>query len=121
MGLESISTVTPCPPVKSTLTPFSRAVSFLWHFPSTHVAQALPGALPYGARTFLFPAPMLGRAKDSCEAAAIRLTLTGHSVLRLGAKRGVLMLLFELNREGVKRIAAGAGKLCGCSNCLLKR
>ena len=29
------------------------AVYFLWHLPSTHVAQALPGTLPYGARTFL--------------------------------------------------------------------
>jgi len=29
------------------------AVYFLWHFPSTHVAQVLPGTLPYGARTFL--------------------------------------------------------------------
>ena len=29
------------------------AVSFLWHFPSTHVAQALPGIALYEARTFL--------------------------------------------------------------------
>ncbi|SFN16692.1 hypothetical protein SAMN05216289_10618 [Dokdonella immobilis] len=29
------------------------AVCFLLHFPSTHVAQALPGTLPCGARTFL--------------------------------------------------------------------
>ena len=29
------------------------AVCFLWHFPSAHAAQALPGTLPYGARTFL--------------------------------------------------------------------
>ena len=31
----------------------NQAVYFLWHFPSTHAAQALPGTLPYGARTFL--------------------------------------------------------------------
>ena len=29
------------------------AVYFLLHFPSAHTAQALPGTLPYGARTFL--------------------------------------------------------------------
>ena len=33
--------------------PYLSAVYFLWHFPSTHAAQALPGTLPYGARTFL--------------------------------------------------------------------
>ena len=31
----------------------SSAVYFLWHFPSVHTAQALPGTLPCGARTFL--------------------------------------------------------------------
>ena len=31
----------------------SWAVYFLWHYPSAHAAQALPGTLPYGARTFL--------------------------------------------------------------------
>nr|VFJ43073.1 MAG: hypothetical protein BECKDK2373B_GA0170837_100453 [Candidatus Kentron sp. DK] len=30
-----------------------RAVYFLWHFPWTYIPQALPGALPCGARTFL--------------------------------------------------------------------
>ncbi len=29
------------------------AVCFLWHFPSARAAQALPGTLPCGARTFL--------------------------------------------------------------------
>jgi len=29
------------------------AVSFLWHFPWVRTLQALPGALPDGARTFL--------------------------------------------------------------------
>jgi len=28
-------------------------VCFLWHFPSARAAQALPGTLPFGARTFL--------------------------------------------------------------------
>jgi len=31
----------------------SWAVYFLWHFPSAHAAQELPGTLPCGARTFL--------------------------------------------------------------------
>ena len=31
-----------------------QAVYFLWHFPEAHAFQVLPGALPYGARTFLF-------------------------------------------------------------------
>ena len=30
-----------------------KAVFFLWHSPSAHAAQALPGTLPYEARTFL--------------------------------------------------------------------
>jgi hypothetical protein len=33
------------------------AVYFLWHFPSAHAAQALPGTLPCGARTFLPVSP----------------------------------------------------------------
>lgn len=36
--------------------PGGLAVYFLWHFPWTHAPQALPGTLPYGARTFLHPA-----------------------------------------------------------------
>ncbi len=36
-----------------TLTRHWRAVCFLWPFPSPYDAQALPGSLPYGARTFL--------------------------------------------------------------------
>ncbi len=33
--------------------PDTSAVYFLLHFPWVHTPQALPGALPYGARTFL--------------------------------------------------------------------
>ena len=32
------------------------AVSFLWRFPSARTAQALPGTLSCGARTFLYNA-----------------------------------------------------------------
>ncbi len=53
------------PPARCALTaPFhpyprslaTRAVFFLLHLPSARAAQALPGTLPYGARTFLRPA-----------------------------------------------------------------
>src|SRR5437879_8803648 len=40
-------------PHRFTLTLGQRAVCFLWPFPSPHGAQALPGSLPSGARTFL--------------------------------------------------------------------
>src|SRR2546428_2684570 len=40
-----------------------RAVCFLWPFPSPCGAQALPGSLPYGARTFL-GAPVLPAHRD---------------------------------------------------------
>ena len=44
-----------------TLTRAWRAVCFLWHFPWARAPQALPGALPCGARTFL-PAARRGAA-----------------------------------------------------------
>ena len=44
-----------------TLTRARRAVYFLWHFPWARAPQALPGALPCGARTFL-PAASRGAA-----------------------------------------------------------
>lgn len=40
-------------PCLFTITPFKRAVCFLWHFPSARADRALPGILPCGARTFL--------------------------------------------------------------------
>ena len=40
-------------PHRFTLTLGQRAVCFLWPFPSPRGAQALPGSLPSGARTFL--------------------------------------------------------------------
>ena len=49
-AVGSYPTVSPLP--SRTLRSF-RAVSFLWPFPSPFGAQALPGSLPYGARTFL--------------------------------------------------------------------
>ena len=42
--------------------PRSSAVCSLWHFPSPYDARALPGTLPYGARTFLYRQPPGGPA-----------------------------------------------------------
>ena len=77
-GLPSHGCCQPCGgllPHHFTLTcPFGLAVCFLWPCPSPCGAQALPGSLPYGARTFLNPS-CAGRdrltppplwSKDSC-------------------------------------------------------
>ncbi len=48
-AVRSYRTISPLPPVMKT----GSAVSFLWHFPWALAPQALPGTLPYGARTFL--------------------------------------------------------------------
>jgi hypothetical protein len=50
-AVRSYRTLSPLPVPSRSSRP--SAVSFLRHFPSTHVAQTLSGALPYGARTFL--------------------------------------------------------------------
>ena len=61
-AVRSYRTISPLPEVgagaefvEAPLRPQPRAVYFLWHFPSAHAAQALPGTLPCGARTFLCP------------------------------------------------------------------
>ncbi len=46
-AVRSYRTISPLP-LKN-----SEAVCFLLHWPSVHTAQALPGTLPSGARTFL--------------------------------------------------------------------
>jgi hypothetical protein len=38
-----------------------RAVYFLWHFPWACALQALPGTLPFGVRTFLYPKAAIAR------------------------------------------------------------
>lgn len=63
------------------------AVCFLWPFPSPYGAQALPGSLPYGARTFLDP-PKTGRdrpapptsSKIPCGMGCVKRVLTRRSV-----------------------------------------
>jgi len=47
-AVRSYRTFSPLPATKSL------AVYFLWHFPSAYAAQALPGTLAHGARTFLW-------------------------------------------------------------------
>ena len=54
-AVRSYRTISPLPSNKAW--PRCLAVYFLWHCPSTRAAQALPGTLSYGARTFLRPAP----------------------------------------------------------------
>jgi hypothetical protein len=46
-AVSSYLTISPLPPLKR------EAVYFLWPFPSSLDAQALPGSLSFGARTFL--------------------------------------------------------------------
>src|SRR5258708_34590890 len=43
----------------------ARAVYFLCHYPSSCPARALPGALPYGVRTFLPPTPYRALARHA--------------------------------------------------------
>ena len=50
-AVRSYRTLSPLPAAGNG--PAPSAVCFLLHFPSTRVAQALPGLLPCGARTFL--------------------------------------------------------------------
>jgi len=50
-AVRSYRTLSPLPATGTN--PETSAVCFLLHFPSTHAAQALPGLLPCGARTFL--------------------------------------------------------------------
>ena len=50
-AVRSYRTLSPLPDTGTN--PVPSAVCFLLHFPSTHVAQALPGLSPCGARTFL--------------------------------------------------------------------
>jgi len=45
-AVRSYRTISPLPAI-------ALAVYFLWHFPWVRTLQALPGALPDGARTFL--------------------------------------------------------------------
>jgi len=50
VAVRSYRTISPL--LRGSLEP-GKAVYFLWHFPSAQTAQALPGTLPFGARTFL--------------------------------------------------------------------
>jgi hypothetical protein len=52
-AVRSYRTISPLPPAFRFFYRRWVAVYFLWHFPWAHAPQALPGTLPYGARTFL--------------------------------------------------------------------
>ena len=77
------------------------AVYFLWHFPWARAPQALPGTLPYGARTFL-PAPSLlhtmpiGTAYRRLDARRLsgRLRAALYQVPTLSAAIGVINYVF---------------------------
>ena len=59
-AVRSYRTFSPLPASEDTW-----AVCFLWHFPSARAAQALPGTLPCGARTFLRALRHRDRPADS--------------------------------------------------------
>ena len=63
--------------------PNSGAVCFLWPYPSPCGAQALPGSLPYGARTFL-SAPYLPMHRDHRTLPPPRGNLPASSCVRQG-------------------------------------
>jgi hypothetical protein len=52
-AVRSYRTISPLPSVPRQTPGHGLAVYFLWHFPWARAPQALPGTLPYGARTFL--------------------------------------------------------------------
>ncbi len=55
------------------------AVYSLLHFPSAHTAQALPGTLPYEARTFLPCMIIRTKVPEISSAATVQPTLRVHS------------------------------------------
>jgi hypothetical protein len=87
-----------CLPARSSRT---SAVCFLCHFPSGHPDRALPGALPFGVRTFLSPSPLTGlrRSKPSRTCSAVARSAPGAA----GGKS-------EL-RRAVRRVTPGQGNL----------
>ena len=61
-AVRSYRTISPLPHGLETKS--REAVYFLLHFPWAHTPQALPGTLPYGARTFLPPTIAGKRSPD---------------------------------------------------------
>jgi len=102
-----------------------RAVCFLWPFPSPCGAQALPGSLPYGARTFLGapvqPAhrdhrtlpPPAGKATDR-ERAGASLAPFRHLTRQSSPRRG------GTSRNGASASGASAGAP-GCQRGVARR
>src|SRR5437867_8122289 len=76
-------------PHRFTLTLGYRAVCFLWPYPSPCGAQALPGSLPYGARTFLnAPVQPAHRDHHALPPPGTKATGTGRVGASLSARAG---------------------------------
>ncbi len=60
-AVRSYRTFSPFPPTREPKAGGWGVVCFLWHFPSARAAQALPGTLPFGARTFLVAPTRIAR------------------------------------------------------------
>ena len=85
-AVRSYRTLSPLPAAGE---PAPSAVCFLLHFPSTRVAQALPGLLPCGARTFL-PPPATGDSDRLADSAAsiVAATPAGQAPPPVSRRRG---------------------------------
>src|SRR6266700_4822373 len=76
-------------PTVSPLPLIFRAVCFLWPYPSPCGAQALPGSLPYGARTFLnAPVQPAHRDHHALPPPGTKATGTGRVGASLSARAG---------------------------------
>src|SRR4051812_6359429 len=66
-AVRSYRTFSPLPFTRPALRPaLLQAVYFLCHYPSSHPDRALPGALPFGVRTFL-PGRAIRPRRSSCQ------------------------------------------------------
>ncbi len=86
------------------------AVSFLWHFPWTRAPQALPGTLPYGARTFLPSRKRKERLSGQLPAAAVyprAQRLSRSNGARVGPAADPEA---EIETQLVERVLLGAGQ-----------
>ena len=93
-AVRSYRTISPLPLASEART---RAVYFLWHFPWARAPQALPGTLPFGARTFLPPDPR--RDQDSgCSAGSHRNVVWERSLVRINPSFLQITLSYALNK-----------------------
>src|SRR5271155_4865157 len=109
-AVRSYRTISPLP------APLARHLGgiFLLHFPWARAPQALPGTVPYGARTFLHPCP-LTRART---ATAWPTLGRNHTQISLRMRGGFVL---EGQRPLVGLIVAHVGDLRGQSRGLFER